>query len=129
MGKEPNGDGQILVVEDDAEMRRLIAEAIQQDGYKIVELSDGAELLNHLIGPEADAVRLIISDIRPPFCSGMDLLELVRRKGRDTPTILITAFGDEDTRAHATRLGAELLDKPFEISALRAAVRRVFSRG
>ena len=116
----------ILVAEDDPEMRRLVIEALRKDGYDVREASDGAELLFALSVQHAhaeDQVDLIVSDIRMPFSNGLEIVESLRRVREHVPIILMTAFGDDDARARAKRVGATLFDKPFEISALRAAVR------
>lgn len=59
-----------------------------------------------------------------PVCSGLRLLEGLREAGWATPIILMTAFGDRESRATAERLGAVLLDKPFELDGLRRLVGR-----
>jgi DNA-binding NtrC family response regulator len=66
---------------------------------------------------------LIISDVRMPGVSGLDVLATLRREDWSTPVILMTAFGDLETRAEARRLGAKaLFDKPFDVDDLRTAV-------
>ncbi|MGO9837936.1 MAG: response regulator [Polyangiaceae bacterium] len=65
---------------------------------------------------------MIVSDIRMPICSGLQILAAMRDARWRTPVILMTAFGDETTRRHAESLDAVLVDKPFEMDDLRAAV-------
>lgn len=67
----------------------------------------------------------IVSDIRMPVCSGMQLLEQLRALCYRIPFILITAFGDSESREHARQLGALLFDKPFDIDDLGRAVERL----
>jgi DNA-binding response OmpR family regulator len=74
-----------------------------------------------------EEVDLVISDIRMPVCSGLEILEGLRQAHRKIPVILMTAFGDDETRATANRLGAVLLDKPFALEDLREAVRALLS--
>jgi DNA-binding response OmpR family regulator len=64
---------------------------------------------------------LIVSDIRMPVCSGLRIVEALRRAGC-TPMILMTAFGDEQTRVQAADLRAVLFDKPFDLDDLRRVV-------
>lgn len=124
----------ILVVEDDAEMRRMLASALRRMDYDVVEAADGDAALGWL-GPGVLEGRLermpslIVSDIRLPYFSGLDILEGMQLVARHIPVILITGFGDAETHAAARRLGADrVLDKPFEMSTLLAAVRSALRR-
>jgi DNA-binding response OmpR family regulator len=117
----------VLVADDDAEMRSLVAESLRKDDYDVVEEADGGRLLVRIaaiytLGDTRDPVDLIVSDIRMPVCSGLDILGLRDAHWR-TPVILMTAFGDDETRARAEKLGALLFDKPFQMSVLRLVVR------
>jgi DNA-binding response OmpR family regulator len=73
-------------------------------------------------------VDLLISDVRMPTCTGMQILEQLRAAHWQTPVILMTAFGDAATRQHAKALGAVLFDKPFDIDDLRTAVACLLRR-
>lgn len=115
-------------------MRRLIAEALRKDGYEVITVSDGGRLLVTLAHQfvEKDGVDfadLLLSDIRMPVCTGMQILEQVRAANWQFPVILMTAFGDAATRNQAQTLGALLFDKPFELSELRTAVHALLGRG
>jgi CheY-like chemotaxis protein len=119
----------VAVAEDNVEMRRLIAATLRGDGYEVVEAGDGSELITQLEmlggaqGPARTAVELIVSDLRMPGLSGMDVLGAIRDGNWRTPFILITAFGDEDTHQEAHDLGAAaVLDKPFDLERLRTLV-------
>ena len=116
------------MADDDAEMRRLVAESLRKDDYEVVEESDGGRLLVRIAAIFAfertvDPFDLIVSDIRMPVCSGLDILKGLRDAHWATPVILMTAFGDDETRQRAEALGALLFDKPFQMGALRAVVR------
>jgi putative two-component system response regulator len=105
-------------------MRRLIVEAFRADGYEVQEASDGGRLLVQLThGPRCDyeQVDLIVSDVRMPICTGIQVIEALRAARCFVPVILMTAFGDRQTRGRAELLGAVLFDKPFAIGDLRAA--------
>lgn len=119
----------ILLVEDDDELRRLIAAALRQRGYDVVEVADGNTglaylnpwLAGHAAAPPPDAV---VSDIRVPGWSGLEILAAVREAGLTLPVVLVTAFGSHTTHAAAQRLGASaMLDKPFQIDGLCRVVR------
>jgi DNA-binding response OmpR family regulator len=123
----------VLLAEDDPEMRGLVAEALRGDGYEVVELADGGRLLVDIAarlkaGSGADSLDIIVSDIRMPVCTGLQILAALRDAHWRTPVILMTAFGDEATRKHAESLQAVLLDKPFDIDELRAAVANLVPR-
>ena len=119
----------ILLAEDDKEMRAMLAFALRKAGYRVTECSNGVELLTHLEpfllpnGIGQKDVALIISDIRMPGFTGMEVLEGTSKKEGFPPMILITAFGDEKTHALAGKLGvAAMFDKPFDMDDLLAKV-------
>jgi len=123
----------ILVAEDDAEMRRLVVEALRGDGYDVQEARDGGRLLVALAQEFAgqaqpDLVDLLITDVRMPICSGLQIVEQLRTARWPTPVILMTAFGDAATRNNALALRAVLFDKPFDINDLRTAVACLLER-
>ena len=115
----------VLIVEDDAEMRSMLAEALRAEGYLVDVFPDGIHLMNTYLCEAGESPRLakwdvIISDIRMPGLSGMTVLGGLRTSGCHLPpTIVITAFGDEETHAEARRIGvAAVFDKPFEVEDL-----------
>jgi DNA-binding response OmpR family regulator len=123
----------VLVAEDDADMRRLVAETLRKDGYEVSSVSDGGRLLVtllHEFGERggADLADLIVSDIRMPICTGMQILEQLRAAHWRIPVILMTAFGDAATRAQAQTLGAVIFDKPFDLDDLRTAAASLLRR-
>lgn len=121
----------IVVAEDDFEMRRLVADCLRKEGYEVHKAADGAQLLLRIesslvLGTVAEPVDLIVTDIRMPVYTGLELVLGLREAGLDVPVVIMTAFGNADTRARASELGAALLDKPFKMEELRALVRRLF---
>lgn len=108
----------VLVAEDDDEMRRLLAKVLHADGYATVECHNGIELYQHL---EPFVVRrmpldfdAILSDIRMPGLTGLEILEDLHDCRGFPPVILITAFGDAGVHIRARKAGvAAVLDKPF----------------
>jgi DNA-binding NtrC family response regulator len=118
----------VIVGEDDPDMRRLVVYALERDGYEVGEAGDGYSLLTLLAERGAGkTVDLVISDVRMPGLSGLEILEHVRRDGDHLPVILMTAFGDDDTRAEAELRGAVLFDKPFLIDDLRKVVHHLLA--
>ena len=118
----------ILLVEDDPELRRLLASSLHADGYEVVEAGTGTEGVVSVYdmwrsGACGRPIDLIVSDIRMPGWSGLELLDVVRRRRLATPVMLMTAFGAPETHAEAVRLGAAaVLDKPFPLEDFRARV-------
>jgi len=105
-------------------MRRLVVHALRRDGYDVGEAADGTALIALLNEREerGEPTDLVITDIRMPGCTGMQVLERLRVANNHVPVILMTAFGDEDARYEAERHGALLFDKPFLLDDLRKAV-------
>ncbi|MFQ5902241.1 MAG: response regulator [Candidatus Binatia bacterium] len=123
----------VLLAEDDDELRKLLAWSLRREGYHITECADGMCLLNYLdsflLQTESRDYDLIISDIRMPGISGLEILKGLHACEGFPPMIMITAFGDEETHAQAHRLGAAaIFDKPFDIENLLAKVREILSR-
>jgi CheY-like chemotaxis protein len=124
----------VLVAEDDTEMRMLLVRMLRKDGYHVEEVGSGAELLHRigtsLLSRRGEPPELIISDIRMPGFTGLEVLSGLREADWAMPVILITAFGDSETHAEAQRLGAEaVFDKPFDMDELRSAVHQVALQG
>ena len=123
----------VLVAEDDHEMRRLVVEALRKDGHEVTEAADGGRLLVRLAELfDRDyflaGVDVIVSDVRMPICSGLELVERLFEARWRVPCILMTAFGDDDIRRRASAVGALLLDKPLSLDELREAVGRLARR-
>ncbi len=126
--RDLNRRPRILVAEDDIEMRRLVVGALRKDGYEVEEAADGGRMLVKIAAQYTrpdEAIDLIISDIRMPVSSGLQILKGLRDAHWRVPVILMTAFGDDETRSRAEDLGAVLFDKPFALDDLRAAVNNL----
>ncbi len=118
---------QILVVEDDEEMRILLEKILTKEDYKIYLAKNGDEGLKKI--DEIKNLNLVLSDIKMPECNGMDMLQSALKKHPDLPVILITAFGDVEQYLEAMNLGAcEYLMKPFKTQDLLDIIKRVLSK-
>jgi CheY-like chemotaxis protein len=115
------------VAEDDLEMRRLLAWSLERAGYRVVQCSDGTTLMRKLGYLEshvsAPRVALVVSDIKMPGLTGLEVLRSAHELGSAPPIILISAFADEEAYEQAETLGAvALLAKPFDIEDLISKV-------
>jgi DNA-binding response OmpR family regulator len=121
----------ILLAEDDKEMRSLLALMLKKEGFQVCECTDGLSLLDMLSSfflpsEEHENFDLIISDIRMPGVTGMEILMGANELDNFPPIILITAFGNKETHMQAERLGAvALFDKPFDIDDMLKKVRTI----
>jgi CheY-like chemotaxis protein len=114
-------------------MRKVVRDALRGDGYDVVEAEHGGRMLLELAGrlessPGTNSLDLIVSDIRMPICTGLQIVATLRQVRCRTPVILMTAFGDEETRRHAESLAAVLFEKPFDVDDLRAAAANLLPR-
>ena len=121
--------GRILIVDDDPEMRRVLAEFLEGEGYLVEQAADGAEALRRV---RAAPFESVVLDKNLDGESGLDLLPRLRALIPATPVILITAFGDERTCEEAfTRGTYDILLKPFDLDDLLEVLRhaREYTRG
>lgn len=122
--------GRALLADDDADMRHVIAHALRGLGLEVVEAEDGGRLLV-AIGAQyrekvvREEIVLIVTDVRMPVASGLEILEGLRAAHWKQPAILITAHDDESLRASAHRLGATVLAKPIELESFESLVLRL----
>ncbi len=120
----------ILLAEDNHDMRKLLAMSLRKNGYEVAEFADGPSMLDHYFSvssiQKGAAFDLVISDVRMPGLTGIEIVEGMYDHKGFPPVVLITAFGDEDTHAQAQRLGVvAMFDKPFDIDDLIAKVQEI----
>ncbi len=112
----------VLVVDDDAAMRQMLASLFKDRGYEVSEAASAADAVERAREVEPDTV---LSDIRMPGRTGIELVGELRRVRPDTPVILMTAFGSIDSAVEAMRAGAhDYITKPFEPDAVLLTVER-----
>jgi DNA-binding NtrC family response regulator len=114
----------ILIAEDDSLFRSFLSTVLKEEGHRVEEARDGKEGFSKLRGGEFD---LVISDLKMPGLSGMDLLREGKKEKPETRWIIITAFGSIDSAVEAMKAGAsDYLTKPLQNPGeLRHVVRRV----
>jgi DNA-binding NtrC family response regulator len=116
----------ILVVDDDRAMREMLASLFREQGFRVTEAASADEATKLLGESEFDVV---LSDIKMPGKSGIQMVGDVRRLRPDTPVILMTAFGSIDSAVEAMRAGAfDYVRKPFEPDVVQLTVERALER-
>ncbi len=116
----------ILVVEDDAAIRRGILHSLHFHGYEVLEAGDAVEGLARV---REGAYDLLLLDLNLPGGDGLDLLRDVRARSTTLPVIILTARGDEEDRVRGLRGGADdYVVKPFGALELAARVEAVLRR-
>jgi DNA-binding NtrC family response regulator len=113
----------VLIVDDDAALRRAVATALTDLGHRTAEAEDGAAALAWLTQNKADAVLL---DLRMPGMDGLEVLRRIRVRGDAPPVAVLTAVPTSDNTIEAMRLGAaDHLAKPIGREGLRALLERM----
>jgi CheY-like chemotaxis protein len=122
MMAEEKNQAVVLIVEDDWEMRSLLCDELYDLGLSIKEASDGDEALRLVLDARPS---LILTDLRMP-AGGLDYISRLRTFAPGVPMVLITSFGDPQTKADALAIGVEAyFDKPVRLSELRGAIQRL----
>ncbi len=117
----------ILVVDDDENMRTALGEALARGGYSVDLAADAA---GGLLKLEAGEYRLVVADIRMPKKGGLEFLDEVKALRPALPVVLITAYGTVDTAVAAMRKGADdYMLKPFSAETLEKTVKRLLNGG
>jgi DNA-binding NtrC family response regulator len=112
----------ILIIEDEAKMRRLLELNLGDDGFKTVSAADAESGLKLLA---AEPVDLVITDLKLPGMSGLELLQAVKRQNAALPVVVMTAFGSVETAVEAMKAGAsDYVLKPFSLTEMRMAVHK-----
>ena len=117
----------ILVVDDESDVELLFRQQFRRDlraGRFSMEFAQSAgKALQRITDAGDESLILILSDINMPGMSGLELLPKAKAMRPDVPIIMITAYGDADTRRKAIEGGAEaLLTKPIDFAALRSEI-------
>jgi CheY-like chemotaxis protein len=117
----------ILVVDDEPDVEILFRQQFRRDlraGRFTMEFAQSADMALRLIADAGDqSLILILSDINMPGMSGLELLPKAKAARPDVPVIMITAYGDAETKRQALERGAEaLLTKPIDFGTLRSEI-------
>jgi len=118
--------GRILVVDDERSMRELLQIVLRREGYQVSLAENGQAAVAAL---EHEPVDVLISDIKMPGMTGVEVLREAKRIDPDIVGIMVTAYASTETAVEALRLGAyDYLTKPFDVEELKAKVRNALER-
>jgi two-component system response regulator AtoC len=111
---------QVLVADDEDNLRRVLKAQLQRDGYEVHSVADGEAVLQAM---EEHHIDVLITDLRMPKLDGMQVLKSVSERFPNVPVIMITAHGTVDTAVEALKLGAfDYVTKPFDQAEFRTVV-------
>jgi type II secretory ATPase GspE/PulE/Tfp pilus assembly ATPase PilB-like protein/CheY-like chemotaxis protein len=129
VGAEGRGRGaSVLLVEDEDQLRRVMKDLLQREGYRVAEARDGIQALDEV---DRFAPDVIILDLNLPGIDGYSVLAQLRSRPatRDIPVMVLTAKGDEDNEVRVFELGADdFVTKPFRARSLTARIEAVLGR-
>ncbi|HZS07780.1 MAG TPA: response regulator, partial [Blastocatellia bacterium] len=116
----------ILITDDELSMRELLELVFKREGHQITSAASGREALAAM---EKDSFDLIITDVKMPDLTGIDLLKAVREQSPDTMVIMMTAFATINTAREAFKLGADdFIQKPFDVDEFKLIVRKALEK-
>lgn len=117
----------VLVVDDNRDLGKLTSEILKERGFRVNIAFDGVSALARI---KQEPYDLMILDYRLTGISGLTVLEKTQQIRPNLKTIMISAFGNESTKARAKELGAyAFLDKPFNIDGLVKVVKKTLNKG
>ena len=118
----------ILVVDDEARMRKLIKDFLSNKGYNIIEAEDGEKALE-VYEQNQSKIMLILLDVMMPKLDGWSVLRQIRQENKSVPIIMLTARGEEQDELFGFELGVdEYISKPFSPKILVARVEAILKR-
>ena len=116
----------ILIVEDKDSLRRVMRLTLERAGYAVAEAADARSAINDIASVRHS---LILTDLRMPYGSGLDVLRAARLADPDVPVIVMTAFGSIDEAVQAMKEGAQdFLQKPVDSNHLLLLVERALDQ-
>jgi CheY-like chemotaxis protein len=121
-------DPRVLLVDDEASVRRQLLVGLVQRGFEVEECEDALSALKKIEAARQNGIphNFIITDIRLPDIDGLKLLQVIKSKYPDLPVVVISGYGDESTQENVgDLLGNAYLDKPFEVDQLEAELKRI----
>jgi two-component system response regulator PilR (NtrC family) len=118
----PSGKVRILVVDDEPSMREMLRIVLRRDGYEVLIAENGRDAIEQLRKTNVD---LLLSDIKMPDVTGVEVLRAAKEINRDIVAFMMTAYASTATAVEAMRLGAvDYFTKPFSMDELRLKIRQ-----
>lgn len=112
----------ILVVEDEAKMRRLLELNLGEEGYTVLIASDAEAGLNII---RQERISLVLTDLKLPGMDGLEFLQMVKRTNATIPVVVMTAYGTVETAVEAMKAGAaDYVLKPFSLEEIQLVIRK-----
>ena len=112
----------VLIVEDEAKMRRLLELNLGEDGFTTLSAGDAESGLKLL---RESTVDLVVTDLKLPGMNGLEFLQAIKRQNAALPVVVMTAFGTVETAVEAMKAGAsDYVLKPFSLSEMRMVVHK-----
>ncbi len=122
---EPTGS-QVLVVDDDASMQRMLRQRLEREGYAVQTAPNGQEGLDLI---RKEVFNLIITDVRMPKLGGDELVRAVAQFNPDIPIIVMTAFGEVNEAVQLMQVGIyDYFTKPFDVEDLVVKVKKALDK-
>ncbi|MFQ5887586.1 MAG: response regulator, partial [Candidatus Hydrothermarchaeales archaeon] len=113
----------ILITDDDVQIQKDLSEILGEDGYEVFSAGSGEEALE--IMEREGAFDLVITDLMMPGMDGMELLTEIKKRNKDLPVVMVTAFATIDSAVEAMRKGAsDYIAKPFKINEVEMVAKR-----
>ena len=120
----------ILIVDDSATVRQVLATTLRGAEYEVDEASDGQQAIDYLEKEENKSINMLITDLNMPYVDGIDLIRKVRRSSgfRFVPIIMLTTESQDDKKQAGKAAGASgWVTKPFKPEQLLAVVNMVMA--
>ncbi len=123
----PGQNYDLLVVDDQAGLRKLICEALIDEGYLIDQAASGLEALDRM---NRNKYRLILLDVKMPGMNGLETLQEIRKVNNDVPVVMMTAYSELDMLQETDQKVKPVkhISKPFDLDDLRCLVRGYLSK-
>jgi len=117
----------VLIVDDEASLRRQLMVGLVQHGYDVDECEEGLSALSKIKAAESKQSPFccVILDVRLPDIDGLKILSVIKAAYADPPVVVITGYGNEDTVNSVQSHGSVCLDKPFEMGTLVSVIERI----
>ena len=116
----------ILIIDDEKSMREFLSIMLEKEGYRTIAIDNGNDALKFIKDNDYD---LIITDIKMPKITGIDILRESMTLHQNTPVIMITAFASTEVAVEAMKLGAhDYITKPFNVDEIKIIIKNAIEK-